>query len=146
MGGIDVPEDFVITMHWIQGSAPYLSTDTTTPANHSWSYPWAYSGYAWTPEPEKNYMIRAVVCSSGEPDINVTPVAIDLELSPNGSGSETLTICNEGDGDLTYEISISCDTGEWLSVDKTDGKVAPGDCDDRILTMDLTGLGCGSYP
>ena len=145
MGGIDVPEDFVIAMYWRQGYAPCLSTDTTSPADHSWSYPWAFSGYEWTPEPEKNYMIRAVVCSNGEPDINVTPVAIDLELPLNGSSSEALTIRNEGDGDLTYDISISCDMGEWLSVDQTSGTVAPGDCDDRILLIDATGLDYGAY-
>ena len=145
IGGIDIPEDFVIAMHWIHGSAPCLWTDTTSPAGHSWRYPWAYPGYAWTHEPEKNYMIRAVVCLNGEPDINVTPVAIDLELPLNGSSSETLTIRNEGDGDLTYDISISCDMGEWLSVDKTSGTVAPGDCDDRILSIDSTGLDYGAY-
>ena len=147
MGGISVPEDFVIAMRWIQGSAPCLQTDNTSSADHSWRYPWAFPGYAWDQETEKNYMIRAVVCSGVEPDINVTPVAIDLELPLNGSSSETLKICNEGNEDLTYDISISCDTGKWLSVDKTetDGTVAPGNCDDRILTIDATGLESGNY-
>ncbi|MEA1905525.1 MAG: hypothetical protein U9N12_01040 [Euryarchaeota archaeon] len=144
MGGINVPEDFVIAMHWIHGSAPCLWTDTTAPADCSWSYPWAYPGYAWDREPEKNYMIRAFVCSIGEPDINVTPVAIDLELPLNGSGSEALTIRNGGNEDLTYNISISCDTGEWLSVDQTSGTVAPGDCDEIDVTIDATDLETGT--
>ena len=147
MGGINVSEDFVIAMHWIHGYAPCLWADTTAPADRSWNYPWAFPGYDWTPEPEKNYMIRAVVCSSGEPDINVTPVAIDVELPLNGRGSETLAICNEGNRDLTYNISISCDVGKWLSVDQTgtNGTVSPGDCDDRILSIDSTGLDYGVY-
>ena len=147
VGCISVPEDFVIALRWIHGSAPCLATDINSSANRSWDYPWAYPGYAWALEPEKNYMIRAVVCSSPEPDINVTPVAIDLKLPLNGSSSETLTICNEGNGDLTYDISISCDTGEWLSAGKTgaDGTVAPDNCDDCILIVDATGLESGSY-
>ncbi|MEA1866278.1 MAG: dockerin type I domain-containing protein [Euryarchaeota archaeon] len=147
MGGISVPKDFVIALRWIHGSAPYLAADINSSVNRSWDYPWTYPGYAWDLEPEKNYLIRAVVCSIGEPDINVTPVAIDLELPLNGSSSETLHICNEGDGDLTYDISISCDTGEWIFLDKaeTDGMVAPGNCDDRILTVDTTGLESGNY-
>ncbi len=37
--------------------------------------------------------------------------------------------------------------GKWLSVDQTgtNGTVSPGDCDDRILSIDSTGLDYGVY-
>jgi hypothetical protein len=34
---------------------------------------------------------------------------------------------------------------EWLSVDKTSGTVAPGDCDDVVVTIDATDMEPGTY-
>ena len=45
--------------------------------------------------------------SGGDININVTPAEIDLQLPPDGVASVALGICNNGDGDLEYNISIS---------------------------------------
>ena len=110
LGDIIIPKDFVIAMHWKQGYAPCLFTDNTCISNRSWSYAWTSEGFPWDAELEWNYLIRAIVCTNVTPDINVTPDEIDVELSPDESVDEPLTICNEGDSDLKYTISISYDT------------------------------------
>ncbi len=108
VGCISVPEDFVIAMHWRQGHAPCLWADINSPTNRSWDYPWSSEGYPWNLESEKNYMIRAVC--DGAPDINVTPDRINASLNPGESVDRMLVICNDGSGDLVYNISIAYDT------------------------------------
>ncbi|MEA1905541.1 MAG: dockerin type I domain-containing protein [Euryarchaeota archaeon] len=102
LGGITVPDDFVIAMYWRQTSAPYLGYDSDPPIDrHSWHYTIGWS--RWDGE---DCMIRAVMGSGTTPP-------------PPSDG--------------------------WLSVDKTSGTVAPGDCDEIAVTIDATGLETGSY-
>ena len=61
-GGIAVPDDFVIAMHWRQGDAPAIGYDSDPPINkRSWDY-----DDEWSPWYGEDYMIRAVVSDAGD--------------------------------------------------------------------------------
>ena len=95
LGGITVPDDFVIAMYWRQGGVPSIGYDSDPPiGRRSWDYT-----DGWSPWHAEDYMIRAVM-----------------------------------------------DTGcVWLSVDRENGMVESGGCDEVIVTVDATGLDCGDY-
>ncbi len=61
MGGITVPDDFMIAMHWLQGDAPAIGYDSDPPIDkRSWDYT-----DEWSPWHVEDYMIRAVMSDGG---------------------------------------------------------------------------------
>ncbi|MEA1866277.1 MAG: hypothetical protein U9N46_14005 [Euryarchaeota archaeon] len=91
MGGITVPDDFMIAMHWRQGDAPSVGYDNNPPIDkRSWDYT-----DKWSPWHAEDYMIRAV-------------------MSDAGGG------------------------GGWLSVDRRDGTVESGNCDEVCVMVNAT--------
>jgi len=62
MGGITVPDDFAIAMHWRQGDAPAIGYDSDPPIDkRSWDY-----DDEWSPWHVEDYMIRAVMSDGGD--------------------------------------------------------------------------------
>ncbi len=79
-----------------------LCVDTSAPDGRSWDW----NGAAWSLWGDGDYMIRCVVeVGATQPDITVSPTSFEKTLAPNTSQSYTLTIGNDGDADLTYNIS-----------------------------------------
>lgn len=73
------------------------------------------------------------------PDITVDPTSFDVTLPPDTTQDYTLTIGNDGDADLSYNISD--EDCPWLSESPTSDTVGPGDSQDITITINTTGLG-----
>ncbi len=78
----------------------------------------------------------------GEPDIVVIPISYTLQTNVGETFNKPLTIANEGDGDLGWELEEE-PAVTWLTVAPLDGVVAPGGADALTLSFDATGLAAG---
>lgn len=77
----------------------------------------------------------------GDAQITVSPDSFYVELLVGTSVDTTLTIANEGLGDLDWTISSD---SLWLSAEPTSGTTTPGAEDTVTVTIDAGGLGWGA--
>ncbi|GAP44308.1 protein containing Por secretion system C-terminal sorting domain [Lentimicrobium saccharophilum] len=90
-------------------------------------------------------MIGDLAAGATGPQIAVSPMEINATLQPDAQATETMTITNNGDEDLTWSIAIDPGTASWLSVAETSGTTAAGTSTEVIVTMDATGLAADTY-
>ena len=86
---------------------------------------------------DNNCQMNTLECPT--PDISVSPASFNKTLLSDTTQDYTLTISNDGDGDLSYNIS----DGEcpWLSESPTSGTVEPGGSHNITVSINTTGLG-----
>ena len=82
------------------------------------------------------------------PAISVQPTAIEVSQKPGREAIRTVTIRNQGNGPLAWELvgGAGCDAPTavpWLSVTPQAGSVAPGGSAQVRLTLDSTGQAPG---
>lgn len=88
---------------------------------------------------------------SSPPVANITPRSLSFTVIAGATGSDTLTISNSGDADLTFtlgEAVADCSNPtdvSWLSETPVSGSVAGGASQDVTVTADATGLDPGDY-
>jgi C1A family cysteine protease len=66
--------DFYIGLEWTTANAPTLGADLSSPDSRSWSW----NGGEWSLRSDRDYMIRAIIESVGDPDIEVDPMHLDF--------------------------------------------------------------------
>jgi hypothetical protein len=76
------------------------------------------------------------------PDIEVTPLSLEMTLLPDEIGTLPFTLNNVGTVDLTWNLT---DGAPWLSEDLSSGSILPGGSKEVIVTFDATGLALGNY-
>jgi len=81
--------------------------------------------------------IAATLTVTGEPDIVVNPLSLEISLPPDHTGIMTFTISNLGITDLIWELS---DGAPWMSQDPTSGTVPAGGLTEVTVTFDSVGL------
>ncbi|MDI6841005.1 MAG: C25 family cysteine peptidase, partial [bacterium] len=81
--------------------------------------------YPWPPTPSA--------------DIRVRPDSLGVELQPNDTTSQLMRIKNVGRDTLTFSISELIDV-TWLTETPTQGKLAPNDSIDIIVSYNAAGL------
>jgi hypothetical protein len=77
-----------------------------------------------------------------EPDIEVTPLVLDLTLLSGDTGTLPFTISNIGTGNLTWNLT---DDAAWISEDPTLGTIPAAGSTDVLATFDSTGLAPGDH-
>ncbi len=142
LGGITVPDDFVIAMYWRQSYAPYLGYDSDPPIDRrSWDYTiW------WSPWHIEDCMIRAVMSDdSGE------WLSVDRRYGTVGSGScdEVIVMVNATGlepGSYSAKIVISSNDPDenpvTVTVTLTVSKLMEGDAngDGCVSLKDSTAI------
>jgi subtilisin family serine protease len=87
----------------------------------------------------------------GEPEIEVSPLQIDIGAYFQSTANGNLIIGNSGDGLLIYETSIviidslGTDPGNWLGMSQSIGEPLPGVEDNIDLYFDAHGMEPGMY-
>jgi uncharacterized repeat protein (TIGR01451 family) len=78
------------------------------------------------------------------PLANISPLALEATQCPASQTEQTLSICNDGDQPLTWEITH---TGSipWVSEEPTSGSLAAGECATVTVTFDSADLEPGIY-
>ena len=85
-----------------------------------------------------------------EPDIQIQPLSLAVQLPPDQQRDETLTLRNNGSALLTWKITetaSSCAADAdlpWLAVQPPEGLTSPGQFDPLTVTFDTTGLAPGT--
>ncbi len=80
------------------------------------------------------------------PVLNVSTLVINKVLGLNGTGSQTLTVMNDGILELTFNTGIEYLNAEgWLDVNPTSGTIGTFSSSEISLDFDASGLGFGSY-
>jgi C1A family cysteine protease/archaellum component FlaF (FlaF/FlaG flagellin family) len=77
------------------------------------------------------------------PDISIAPTGFNVTMPPNTTQDYTMIIGNDGEGELSYDMSDGdC---PWLTESPTSGTVSPGASQNITVTIDTTGLAAGNY-
>lgn len=100
----------------------------------------------------EDYVVT-VTGSGGSPEIDVTPASLSATLDIGDSEVQTLTIANNGDAPLNWDIDEENTGGTctalsdipWLSLSATSGDTDPGDSSNVDVTFNATALTAGSY-
>lgn len=79
---------------------------------------------------------------TGAPDIDVTPLALNVVLAPDQSADRDLTIANVGEAELIWAVS---EPAAWLSASPTFGQVPAGGQSTVVVTFNATGVPVGTY-
>ena len=97
---------------WIGGSAGTdydFCVEVTVPdcAGAPWDLPWNILGDTWGDPPnEVNGTFSSVACGASQaPNIDVDPLSLSSTQAPNTTETRTLTIGNDGEADLEWEIA-----------------------------------------
>lgn len=83
--------------------------------------------------------------TSGSPAIVVSPEEITELWAGNQIYCQDLTISNDGDAVLDFEIAITYDRENWISVSASSGAIDPGENTTIEVCMDATDLLPGLY-
>ena len=90
---------------------------------------------------------------AGVPDIAISvfsvvaappPSSIEAALAPNGSFETSILIGNRGDAELLWNLAGQPSV-DWLSATPGSGRVAAGNSQSVLVSLDSTGLAPGSY-
>jgi len=129
------------------GTTVYFDTGTGTSdtgLNASTTYyyrAWSYvtGSEQWSEGYAEDYTTTAPL----QPDITVSPTSFEVTLPPDTTHDYTLTISNDGEADLSYNISEGgC---PWLSENPISGTVGPGGSHNITVSINTTGLAMGDY-
>ncbi|OPZ41635.1 MAG: hypothetical protein BWY94_02359 [Actinobacteria bacterium ADurb.BinA094] len=76
-------------------------------AGAPWDLPWNILGDTWgAPPHEVNGTFSSVACGASQaPNIDVAPLSLSSTQAPNTTETRTLTIANDGEADLEWEIA-----------------------------------------
>jgi len=88
-------------------------------------------------------VLRFTTGSAEQPRITVAPTSFDVTLLPDTVWTDTLTISNTGDANLTYDITDGANL--WLDVNPKSGSVAPGGSHSVTVAINTMGLAPGTY-
>jgi len=97
------------------GQALYSTKQSMTPDDQCWLMNWYDFNLYGDPT-------TSLASQGGEPDITVSPTSFEVTLPPDTTQDYTLTIGNDGDGELAYTIS-----------DRTTGGGGPGGSESLLL-------------
>ncbi|MEA1905524.1 MAG: dockerin type I domain-containing protein [Euryarchaeota archaeon] len=136
MGGITVPDNFVIAMYWRQGGVPSIGYDSDPPiGRRSWDYT-----DGWSPWHAEDYMIRAVMVDGGG------WLSVDKTsgtVAPGSCDEITVTIdaTDLNPGDYSAKIVISSND---LDEDPVTVPVTLTVSESKLMEGDVNGDGCVS--
>ena len=88
--------------------------------------------------------VTLTVSVGAGPDIALSATTFDVSLPSDETAERTLTISNEGDADLDWNLSVPSEA-TWLSVAPISGTVAPAGESDVTLTFDTAGMSEEDY-
>ncbi len=98
--------------------------------------------YAQSNDPVNPLLPIPVTMTVVKPDIQVTPLLLELTLLAGDTGTLPFTISNVGTGVLTWELT---DDADWLSEEPTFGTIPAAGSTEVVATFDSTGLAPGEH-
>ncbi len=108
-----------------------------------WTVSIGWLGYYWT---VGNIHIEGV--SAGNPQIDVEPQVVNMEIENNANANESITIHNQGSANLVVEdleITYHDDAVDYIEVEMQQMLIAPGESELATLDIDATMLEPGHY-
>ena len=89
-------------------------------------------------------VVNGTVRVGGPPAISVSPDSLAFNAIEGGENppSQTLEVCNTGNGTLDWSLT---DNAAWLSESLRSDSLPEGECENVMVSVDVTGMGAGDY-
>ena len=127
-------------------TVPGDGTDVTLSFDATGLAPGAYAAQVQidSNDPDDPVVYLPVALTVPAPDVDVTPVAVELTLHTGDSGASSLSVANAGNAALTWSLAEAPSVG-WLSATPTSGSVEPANNVEVSIAFDATALAPDTY-
>ncbi len=93
-----------------------------------------------------DYIVFPTTGTNPPPELVVTPLEFNINMSENSTYTDTLYLQNIGGQNLTYNISVNYTNSQgWISLSQSSGTIAPNGQDVIFVTFYTSSLTQGSY-